>query len=345
MDWFSITGAHILSIMPPSNKVLFDAWIADYPDKAERIELTVAGVVAQFRAALQNNSANYINPDPSSLPQPMLREAEILTLGAIYQEMEKPLTSVEADQLNRAAISLRTYFVSNINFTPDTRIGFPTYNKRTRPATAATVAPETTVEPPEFTPGTDSYDTLTVDVAITSPTPGAVIRYTLDNTAPTASSPSLISGSKLPLTLPSTLNAYAFKRGLANSATVTAYYSLLTQDQAAYVFPAVSLITTETQLIAWTNAVPDAAKNTSPAIGSRFSVSVMSGTKSLVISYPASLPEFTSATQRSTGQQVRLSWINSQFSVTLSRFGVSYRVYQWMPAFAWSYSDIFDITL
>jgi hypothetical protein len=346
MDWFSITGSYILSIMPASNKVIFDNWIAGLPQKAERIEIIVENVVAQFRSILLTNPLNVLDPDPTKLPQPMIRTAELLTLGAIYQEMEKILTDIEQSQLIRAEISLRTFQVSKQVFTaPNPNVGIPTYSGLTRPVFAPDDPAETDVQPPVFNPGEDSYNVATLDVKATTSTPGAVIRYTLDNTEPTSKSPSVISGETIEIPIPSTLKAFAFRRNMTNSETITAAYSLSAEVGALFAFQASSVITNEAQLVAWSNTVPNDSKIATPVKGNQITLAALAGTTGLIIAYPASITPFASAIQNSTGVDVRLSWINSEFSTTISRFGVLYRVYQWFPTFAWSFADSFAITL
>jgi len=346
MDWFSITGSYILSIMPAPNKVIFDNWIASFPQKAERIEIIVENIVAQFRSILLSHPLNVLDADKTKLPEPMVRTAELLTLGAIYQEMEKPLTDIEQSQLIRAEITLRTFQVSKQVFTePNPNVGIPTYSGLTRPVFTPATTTETVVQAPVFDPGEDSYNVATLDVKATTATPGAVIRYTLDNTEPTSKSNSIISGETLQIPIPSTLKAFAFRRNMTTSETITAAYSLSAETAALFAFRASSVITTEAQLVAWSNTVPDASKIVTPVKGTQITIETIAGTTGLILAYPASISQFSSAIQNSTGTEVRLSWINSEFSTTISRFGVLYRVYQWFPTFAWNFADSFTITL
>ena len=63
------------------------------------------------------------------------------------------------------------------------------------------------------------------EIAMTSATPGAVIRYTLDATDPTQDSP--VFSGLVRLTEPATVKARAFRDDLAPSATAGAYFGLI----------------------------------------------------------------------------------------------------------------------
>ncbi|WP_053736563.1 chitobiase/beta-hexosaminidase C-terminal domain-containing protein [Nocardia sp. NRRL S-836] len=83
------------------------------------------------------------------------------------------------------------------------------------------------VATPTFSPPGGAY-TSAQTVTISTATSGATIRYTVDGSTPTASSP-LYSG---PISVPSsrTVNAVAFKSGLANSSVGSATYTIGTQQ-------------------------------------------------------------------------------------------------------------------
>nr|WP_082115397.1 chitobiase/beta-hexosaminidase C-terminal domain-containing protein [Lentzea aerocolonigenes] len=80
---------------------------------------------------------------------------------------------------------------------------------------------------PSFSPPGGAY-TSAQTVTITTATSGASIRYTVDGSTPTASSP-LYSG---PISVPSsrTVNAIGIKAGLANSSVASATYTIGTQQ-------------------------------------------------------------------------------------------------------------------
>lgn len=95
------------------------------------------------------------------------------------------------------------------------------------------VGPLATVAPPTFDPpGSGAVYALGVTVKITSPTPGASIRYTQDGSIPTATTGTLISnGQSVELTPSATtdkvvLKAVAFKSGWADSEVSEATYTI-----------------------------------------------------------------------------------------------------------------------
>ena len=68
--------------------------------------------------------------------------------------------------------------------------------------------------------------TTTQSVTVTCPTAGATIRYTLDGTTPTTSSPTVASGGTVSITQSRTLKAFATKTGSPSSDVTTAVYVL-----------------------------------------------------------------------------------------------------------------------
>lgn len=85
------------------------------------------------------------------------------------------------------------------------------------------VVPLTTVAEPVINPG-EGQHSPNVTVTMSTSTPGATIRYTLDGTEPTANSQTYTTG--FTLTHTTTVKAKAFKDGLLPSNTVMAYYEV-----------------------------------------------------------------------------------------------------------------------
>lgn len=82
-----------------------------------------------------------------------------------------------------------------------------------------------TIEPPVFSPPPSAF-TGSVTVTLTTPTPGASIRYTTDGSDPSASRGTLIfSGQTVTLARATTLKACAFKDGHPVSKVTTGVYS------------------------------------------------------------------------------------------------------------------------
>jgi hypothetical protein len=81
------------------------------------------------------------------------------------------------------------------------------------------------VAPLTLLPAPGSY-TASVDVILTSATPGVTIRYTLDGTTPTSASPLYATPLRLTATTATLLKAKAFKAGLVESAVASGAYTV-----------------------------------------------------------------------------------------------------------------------
>jgi hypothetical protein len=80
------------------------------------------------------------------------------------------------------------------------------------------------VATPTFSPSPGNY-TSTQNISLSTGTTGASIRYTLDGTTPTLSSP--LYGSSIPISVPTTINAMAVKSGVPNSVVAIGTYNVL----------------------------------------------------------------------------------------------------------------------
>ena len=81
------------------------------------------------------------------------------------------------------------------------------------------------VPAPSISPDGGSFSEGSLEVTITCPLAGATIRYTLDGTEPTASSPSVANGGTISVTRSVTLKAKAFMEGYTESTTASATFS------------------------------------------------------------------------------------------------------------------------
>jgi regulation of enolase protein 1 (concanavalin A-like superfamily) len=86
------------------------------------------------------------------------------------------------------------------------------------------------VDVPTFNPPAGTYSSAQA-VTISSATPGATIRYTVDGTAPTATNGSTYS-SPVNIAANTTLRAYALKSGMTDSAGAAAVYAVRVADPA-----------------------------------------------------------------------------------------------------------------
>jgi len=114
----------------------------------------------------------------------------------------------------------------------------------------------------------------------------------------------------------------------------------------AFFYGAAGRIDGAAAFAAWVAGVPSGGKAQAPVEGvTSFSLAVVPPVGNLVIAYPATIRVLHSAIQQSTGVESRQAWVNGPFSGLIEFRGVTYRVYQWVPAFAWENGDAFLVRL
>lgn len=97
---------------------------------------------------------------------------------------------------------------------------------------------------------------------------------------------------------------------------------------------------------AWASASAAGWRIPNPVEGeTSFTLSVIPPAANLVMAYPVAIRELNSAVQQSTGVEARKAWIDSPHSAVVPFDGGYYRLYQWIPAFAWENADSFSIVL
>ena len=86
------------------------------------------------------------------------------------------------------------------------------------------------VKAPAATPGSQTF-TGSIQVILSSSTPGAAIYYTLDGSEPDRNSTSCADGASITITQDTTIKAFAVKENLEDSAVMTATYMLAKQEE------------------------------------------------------------------------------------------------------------------
>ncbi|MDD2598711.1 MAG: chitobiase/beta-hexosaminidase C-terminal domain-containing protein [Kiritimatiellae bacterium] len=110
---------------------------------------------------------------------------------------------------------------------------------------------------PEFTPASGTSFTNGLEVTITSPTEGALIRFTLDESEPTTNS--ALYATALELTETTTVKARAFAAGMRDSAVAAALYHKLPRVGIPTFMPATGTLFTNEVSVALTCATNGAA--------------------------------------------------------------------------------------
>lgn len=115
-----------------------------------------------------------------------------------------------------------------------------------------------TTAAPAFSPAPGTHDSVPLFVSMATGTEGAVIRYTIDGSTPTASYGTEYGGTPVPLDSTATLKAVAFKPGLTPSMVAAGEY-FLSGTAAAPVFTPAGGAYAAAQDVALSSTTPGAA--------------------------------------------------------------------------------------
>ena len=107
MSWPSITSESIQSAFSPALSADYQQWLVDNPGKQGRLDEIVAGMVAEFRAALASNPENTLDETEGTLPPSCLRHAGNLIIFQLKTEMDQTLPEAENFAAIRADICQR----------------------------------------------------------------------------------------------------------------------------------------------------------------------------------------------------------------------------------------------
>ena len=107
MQWVAFDTALLMADFPSDLRPLYDSWIAQYPDKANRLAQIAERVVAEFRDAIVSNPENTLVPDETMIPESCIRSAETMTFFNLMMEMGLSIKQEAQESMTRAEISLR----------------------------------------------------------------------------------------------------------------------------------------------------------------------------------------------------------------------------------------------
>ena len=110
MDWITVDEARVLGALSASQRQLYEGWIVQYPEKATRVDEIISNLVMEFRAAIEANPQNYLDPDLSKLPQSCVRYCETLILFDLCSEMGASVSEAEIMAIGKAEVFLRLMF-------------------------------------------------------------------------------------------------------------------------------------------------------------------------------------------------------------------------------------------
>jgi hypothetical protein len=132
MSWPSITSESIQSTFSPALSADYQQWLVDNPGKQGRLDEIVAGMVAEFRAALASNPENTLDETEGTLPPSCLRHAGNLIIFQLKTEMDQTLPEAENFAAIRADIFLRGIWIESIPAAKSTYAQNPSYTQPER---------------------------------------------------------------------------------------------------------------------------------------------------------------------------------------------------------------------
>ncbi len=209
------------------------------------------GIKTEFDTAAENSAGGAANI--SQMANAVQAVAAVL---ASTQINESTKNTIAADQIISATSLLTSYLnslknpsasqlITNNGFAVSVKIGDTTINS-TSDSTIVTnavknITPIAPVSTPVFQPAGGNYS-QDVNVVITTATPGATIRYTIDGSVPSALSGN-IYGGPIVISNTTTIKAVAVKSGYADSQVVSALYTLPLKAAAPVITPAAGTYT------------------------------------------------------------------------------------------------------
>ena len=120
MNWVTINLAHIVDIMPAHQRAAYDAWLVADSDHTMRALIMVENVVMEFRAGIEANPENKLEPDVNKVPQSCARHCETLCLFDLALETGGVLHEDELVATSKAEIFLRYMFSGRFYLTGGT---------------------------------------------------------------------------------------------------------------------------------------------------------------------------------------------------------------------------------
>ena len=107
MNWITANEALILADYPTDLKPVYDQWITDNPDKADRLAEIVTTTRAEFRDALAVDPANVLDSDEEKIPQSCTRALQALVVFQIETEMGHAISEERQQAMTRSDLFLR----------------------------------------------------------------------------------------------------------------------------------------------------------------------------------------------------------------------------------------------
>jgi hypothetical protein len=210
------------------------------------------GVKSEFDIAAENSAGGAVNilqmANAVQAVAAVLASAQIneSTKNAIAADQIISATSLLTSYLNSLKNPSASQLIANNSLAVSVKIGDATINSASDLSAAANavknITPIAPVSTPVFQPAGGVYS-QDVSVVITTATPGASIRYTIDGSVPAALSGN-IYGGPIAISNTTTVKAVAVKSGYADSPVVSVLYTLPLKAAAPVITPAAATYTT-----------------------------------------------------------------------------------------------------
>jgi len=137
MGWIAFDEAYVLAGLPTEIGGLYEQWLVDNPEKADRLGEIVDSVVADFRTGLSANPSITLDAGENTLPERCVQHALMIVTYHLALEMGISINMSAQRSFLTAQTYLRDLYKSDAVVNRDGDSGFPSYSGETeRPARA-----------------------------------------------------------------------------------------------------------------------------------------------------------------------------------------------------------------
>lgn len=131
MSWVAFNEAYVLEAMPTELGPVYGTWIAQHPQKADRLRAIARTVTADFRTGLSANPWVTMDPETDRLPERCVRHALTAVFYHLSLEMGLSINMSAQTAFINAEVYMRRLYTSQAVVDGETRGQSPAFNADT----------------------------------------------------------------------------------------------------------------------------------------------------------------------------------------------------------------------